>query len=582
MLKAGAADVVLRSNLGRLGPVAERETRAAGNRRTRRRAEAALAESEARKSAVLEASLDPIVTIGDDGRIVEFNEAAERTFGVARQDAIGREIVSLIIPADQQDRYRAGLAHYLSTGQGPMLNRRVELTACRADGGEVPVELTIVPVKLHDSTLFTAYIRDITDRRVLERDLQQAQRLESLGQLAGGIAHDFNNLLVVICNYAAFVAEEVDRAAAAPDGARWAAVREDVGAIIDAGERATALTRQLLAFARRDVARPRVVDLNEIVERIEGLLRRTIGSHIELVTRRGADLWPVRIDPSQVEQVLVNLAVNARDAMPGGGRLSIETANIEVGADHAGVRPGLDEGRFVRLRVSDTGSGMDETQLARAFEPFFTTKPRGEGTGLGLATVYGIVKQAGGDAQLYSDPGVGTTFTALLPATDDAATEQQSRQPATAGAGLGGDETVLVVDDESPIRELARRILGRNGYRVIVATDGADAIDIVRRRGAEIDLVVTDLVMPHLSGKEVAERVGTIRPGLPVLFMSGHAQPSLDATGVLGPGDVLLEKPFSESELLGQVRALLQARAGRRRWRLPGRRPRRRRRAEPE
>jgi signal transduction histidine kinase/CheY-like chemotaxis protein len=393
--------------------------------------------------------------------------------------------------------------------------------------------------------------RDARERK--ERLQAQAQRLESLGQLAGGVAHDFNNLLAVILNYVTFVSEEV-AAAAGPDPApHLEAAGEDLAEVKKAAERAAGLTHQLLVFARRDVIRPQVLDLDTVITGLEDMLRRTIGEHIDLVTSPAGDLWPILADPGQLEQVLVNLAVNARDAMPGGGTLTIDTGNITVDADTIAGGSQARKGRNVRLRVSDTGTGMPADVAQHAFEPFFTTKPDGGGTGLGLATIYGILTQADGNIRIYSEPDVGTTFTITLPATAKTTApiaESVPYQRAPKG------ETVLVVEDEEALREVTRRILTRNGYTVITAANGLDALDIAGRHPDEIHLLVTDVVMPQMLGKEVAERMRVVKPGIEVLFMSGYARPVLASQGRLDPGVALVEKPFSEASILalaGQV-----------------------------
>jgi hypothetical protein len=377
----------------------------------------------------------------------------------------------------------------------------------------------------------------------LEGQLHQSQRMESLGQLAGGVAHDFNNLLAVITNYASFVSEELDDKEAA---------QNDLGQIRVAAERAAELTRQLLAFAGRKVLQPVIFDLNQVIVAVEQLLRRTIGEHVELVISLSTDPSFVEADPGQLEQVLVNLAVNARDAMPDGGLLTIDTENSEIDEAYTETNPGVAPGRYVRLRVSDTGSGMEQAVLDHVFEPFFTTKPRGEGTGLGLPTVFGIVAQAGGEIQLYSEPGIGTTCQVLLPTTDRTPTIGRSL---TEPRDLHGTETVLVVEDEDALREVARRILSRNGYVVLTSANGPEAIALVERHTGVIDLLLTDVIMPQMLGKEVAARIQELFPGLPVLYMSGYARPVLGPT--LGEEIALLEKPFSEQLLLIKVRDVL-------------------------
>jgi signal transduction histidine kinase/CheY-like chemotaxis protein len=386
-----------------------------------------------------------------------------------------------------------------------------------------------------------------------EAQLHQAQRLENLGQLAGGVAHDFNNLLGVILNYASFVSEEMGAATDADWAGRWETASGDVGQIQRAAERAAGLTRQLLAFARREVVRPRVLHLNQVITEVEEMLRRTLGEHVQLVTSLADEPWPVLADPGQLEQVLVNLAVNARDAMPGGGTLTIDTCNITVDADAiAGGSPAR-KGRNVRMRVSDTGAGMPAAVAEHAFDPFFTTKAEGAGTGLGLATVYGILTQADGHIRIYSEAGAGTTFSITLPVTDQAATP--ARVPAPYHRTPKG-ETVLVVEDEEALREVTKRILTRNGYHVLTAANGPQAFDIARRHDGEIHLLVTDVVMPFMLGKEVADSMRAFRPTIEVLYMSGYARPVLASQGRLDPGVALVEKPFSEADLLttaGQV-----------------------------
>ena len=396
--------------------------------------------------------------------------------------------------------------------------------------------------------------RDAREAKERKERLQaQAQRLESLGQLAGGVAHDFNNLLAVILNYVSFVSEEV-AAATGPDAARHLeAASADLAQIKKAAQRAAGLTHQLLVFARRDVVRPQVLDLDKVIAAVEELLRRTIGEHVELITSLAGDLWPVLADPGQLEQVLVNLAVNARDAMPAGGTLTIDTGNITVDADTIAGGSRARKGRNVRLRVSDTGTGMPADVAQHVFEPFFTTKPEGAGTGLGLATVYGILTQADGNIRIYSEPGAGTTFTITLPVTAEAAvpiTEPVPYQRAPKG------ETVLVVEDEDALREVTRRIFARNGYNVITAANGPEALSVAGGHQGEIHLLVTDVVMPHMLGKEVAEKMRVIRPEIEVLFMSGYARPVLTSQGRLDPNVALVEKPFSEADLMamaGQV-----------------------------
>ncbi len=399
------------------------------------------------------------------------------------------------------------------------------------------------------------------DREHLEHQLHQHQRLESLGQLAGGVAHDFNNLLAVILNYTEFIGDAVDTAARAPGGGSWRTVLHDVDQVKAASGRAVDLTQQLLAFARRDVVQPRALNLNHVIRGVEELLHRSIGERVELAVSLPQRLQPVLADPGQVEQILVNLAVNARDAMPTGGTLTIATADVDVPAapgsptaDSGAPPAGLRAGRWVRLEVSDTGQGMAPEILDRVFEPFFTTKPTGEGSGLGLATVHGIVTQIGGSITIDSEPGLGTTFTMVFPATDTAPT---AAEPGTTARPRGGGETVLVVEDGTELREVTHRILSRAGYDVVSAANGYEALEVAARHPTPVTLLLTDLIMPFMTGDELADRMRTRHPGVRVLFMSGYAQPLLAAGARLETDDPLLAKPFSRSALLTKVLEVL-------------------------
>jgi two-component system cell cycle sensor histidine kinase/response regulator CckA len=388
------------------------------------------------------------------------------------------------------------------------------------------------------------------DRERLQAQLHQGQRLEILGQLAGGVAHDFNNLLAVILNCAAFVSEEL---ATEPEPRLQAAGR-DVEQIQRAAERAAELTHQLLAFARREVVQPRPLDLNHIVVDVENLLRRTIGDDINLSTSLAPQLWPVLADAGQIEQVLVNLAVNARDAMSDGGTLSIDTANVVLDTHTDGL---LQAGRYVRLRVGDTGAGMSAEVIEHAFEPFFSTKRDGAGTGLGLSTVYGIVAQAEGAVTIDSQPGTGTTFTILIPVTTEAAAPADEPLPyERTPAG----ETVLIVEDQEALREVTARIFTRSGYHVITAANGAEAVTFAAQHDGDIHLLLTDVVMPNMLGKEVAEKIRQARPDIEVLFMSGYAQPVLASQGRLDPDVSLIDKPFSAAAIIEKAGRLLSDR----------------------
>jgi len=509
------------------------------------------AEASGRIAAIVDSSADAIIGESIDGTITSWNPSAERLYGWPAADAIGKDI-AIIYPPNKLDERATILANIREGKQTAGL----ETVRMRHDGTLIDCLVSISPVRALDGTIVgvASTGRDITDyvaaarqRERLERELQQAQRLESVGQLAGGVAHDFNNLIAVIMNYAEFVADELgDRPA----------LRQDVDEIRRAAERAAALTRQLLIFSRREVAHPEVLDVNSVVGDMRKLLERTIGENIELVTTNAAHLWPVFADRGQIEQVIMNLAVNARDAMAQGGKLVIETQNADLDEDFVATHVDLATGPYVRISVADTGQGMTREVASRAFEPFFTTKPKGKGTGLGLATVYGIVTEARGNVALYSEPGRGTTVTVLVPAGEGAAAAI-AEPSLTMGETPSRGEGVLLVEDEGAVRAAARRILAGSGYRVFESANPTDAIALCNERSRKIDLVLTDVVMPEMSGMELVARLHEVRPGLPVLYMSGYPQDVISHQGLVSGSVHLLEKPFTRSALLRAVREAL-------------------------
>ena len=521
----------------------------------------------ARFRGLMDAGPDAMVCVDRDGRIVLVNGQTERLFGYRRDELVGQP-VEILVPDQVRGLHPAHRAGYAADPRPRAMGADLQPAGRRRDGSTFPAEVSLAAMGTGEGLLVTAVIRDVTERLEiaaererlgiqaerdeLERHLRQSQRLESLGQLAGGVAHDFNNLLGVISNYAAFVGEEVGRQ---PPDERWQAVRNDIGQVQRAAEQAAGLTHQLLAFARQETIQPRVLNLNDVVQSVEQLLIRTLGEHIELIADLTADLPSVLADPGQIEQVLVNLAVNARDAMPQGGKLIIQTVSttIDVSAHDQGEVP---PGRYVALKVSDTGTGIPKEVLDRVFEPFFSTKPKGEGTGLGLATVYGIITQAGGHVRIYSEPGLGTSFTALLPVTEQ---DMAAAAPPPAEPERGRGQTVLVVEDEAAIREVTRRILARNGYHVVTAASGHEALEVLATQLEHIDVLLTDVIMPRMQGKEFADQVLVIQPAARVIFMSGYTQGLLGAQGVLEPGTHLIEKPFSEATLLTKLQGVLRS-----------------------
>lgn len=386
------------------------------------------------------------------------------------------------------------------------------------------------------------------ERRRLEEQLRQAQKMEAIGQLAGGVAHDFNNILTAITGYSELLLDELS-----PDSP----LRDDVSEIRKAADRAATLTRQLLAFSRKQILALRVLDLNVLVADMDKLLRRLLGEDVDLVTKLDPALGAVKADPGQLEQVIVNLAVNARDAMPEGGKLTIETRNADLDESYAREHLPVTPGRYVLLAVSDTGTGMSQETQVHLFEPFFSTKEKGKGTGLGLATVYGIVKQSGGYIWCYSEVGHGSTFKVYLPLVEEPA--QPLAAPRARTKPARGWETVVVVEDEEGVRLLARRVLKAQGYTVLEATDGAAAVALAREHAGPLHLLLTDVILPASSGRKLADELVTLRPGLKVLYMSGYTEDAIVHRGVLDPGTAFLHKPFSPDDLTLKVREVLDA-----------------------
>jgi PAS domain S-box-containing protein len=511
----------------------------------------------AQARAVLDASLEAVVGMDEHGVVVEWNRQAELTFGWSRAEAMSKLVADLIIPARYRTQHLTGLARYLRTGEGPVLGKRLELDALARDGHEFPVELSIVPVRTRAGRMFSASIRDLTSQRdaararvILEERLRQSERLESVGRLVGGIAHDFNNLLAIVLNYTDFVSERLP-----PDDPNQA----DLLQIRSAAERATGFTRQLLTFAKRNPVKAEDIDINAIIGQLRELLRRTLPASIAVDLRLGDGLWSVHADRGQLEQVVLNLVVNAGDAMPEGGRLVVGTSNVEYDDDSATQHLDLAPGRYVYLTVTDTGAGMTKEILDHAFEPFFTTKTHGQGTGLGLATAYGVVQQAGGRISLYSELGKGTTARVLLPAGAALAAAAAPMAVIPATRETGGARTILVVEDEDGVREAARRILSSAGYLVLQIARPDDAVALMRGWTKPIDLLLTDMVMPGMSGRELASHLRIQRPRLPVVYMTGYSEELLDP-GADVTADEIISKPFTREPLLAAVTAALASR----------------------
>jgi len=477
------------------------------------------------------------------GRVIGWNPAAEEIFGVPERKALGRDAHSLF-GAGESLRVET-LLDVLRTNQ----ERVLIVPLPRPDGGESVCEWHHAPL-LHAPGRpagAVSIILDVTERTRLENHFRGAQRLESVGRLAGGIAHDFNNLLTAISGFNNLVL-----GALAPGDP----IRDDATEVAKAADRAKALTRQLLAFSRRQVLAPRLLDLNRVVEDLERILIRVIGEDIELQTRLEGGLPRVSADPGQIEQVIMNLAVNARDAMPRGGGLVIETKAVEVDPSAGPTHSEMPPGPYVMIAVSDTGTGMDAETMARIYEPFFTTKERGQGTGLGLSTAYGIVKQSGGYIYAYSELGKGTTFKVYLPVSKEQGASVGPDKPGTA-VPRGGNETILLVEDEPAVRRFTRRVLTAAGYRVLEARDLKHAMRVATGGGESFQLLVSDVVMPSGSGPELAARLRARDPDLRVLFMSGYTDEAVVRHGLGAMDGAFIEKPLVEEELLRRVRTLL-------------------------
>ncbi|HZI43184.1 MAG TPA: ATP-binding protein [Gemmatimonadaceae bacterium] len=481
-------------------------------------------------------------------RYLRVNTALAQLNGTPAAEHIGRSVSELQPELGEE---RTELLHRVLEQGETLVDVELTRLAPRHGNADRQLRASIFPVVVAEGRPvgIGMFVAETTERRGLEAQLQQAQKMEAVGQLAGGIAHDFNNLLTVITSYGAMVMADLPRES--PHAT-------DVQEILNAANRASSLTRQLLAFSRRQVLQPHVLDLNALTGNLEKMLRRLLREDIQLVTRFDPKLALVNADAGQLEQVIVNLVVNARDAMPRGGRISIETSNVMLGEGYAPMHANAAPGPYVLLSVSDNGRGMDKATQAHIFEPFFTTKPVGQGTGLGLSTVYGIVKQSGGYVWVYSELDRGTTFKVYLPSVSDVPNAFEAERE-TVMQHEGGPERILLVEDEPNVRRIARRILERNGYTVLEASNGVEALRVMERRQEPIALVLTDLVMPEMGGRELASRLRIVSPTSRVLFMSGYTEDAVLRQSVMEPGSVFLDKPFTFETLIRKVREALAA-----------------------
>jgi len=511
--------------------------------------EEALRESEERYRTLFEGSRDAVYITTREGKFIDFNQAFLDLFGHSREELVALQAQDAYVHPVERYRFQQEIEK-----NGFVRDYEVKLR--KKDGKEMDCLLTASVRRGNDGTIlgYQGIIRDISERKraeqemkALEEQLRQSQKMEAIGRLAGGIAHDFNNILTIIKGYSQLSLSELKEGHP---------LKENIEGIEKATDRATDLIRKILAFSRRQVMEMRVLDLNTLLVDLDKLLRRIIGEDVELVTVMVEDLGRVKVDPGQIEQVILNLVVNAKDAMPNGGKLTIETANAELDEIYARSHIAVIPGRYVMLSVSDTGAGMRPEVRERIFEPFYTTKEKGKGTGLGLSTVYGIVKQSGGNIWVYSEPGQGTTFKIYLSREEEPL--EEIREKVVKEELPRGSETVLVVEDEEELRKLAVRVLQKQGYKVLEASQGDKALFISEQHEEPIHLLVTDVVMPGLSGRELSERLTSLRPEIKILYMSGHTNSVILHHGVLEPGVNLLQKPFTPEALTRKVREVLE------------------------
>ncbi|HTS19712.1 MAG TPA: PAS domain S-box protein [Verrucomicrobiae bacterium] len=495
-------------------------------------------------AAIVESSEDAIFGTDLRGSITTWNAGAERLFGYSAREATGRSVEMIIPPERARERREVlgMIAHAERISQ-------FETVCLMKKGNHVDVSISVSPIKDASGQIVGAstIARDISERNRLQQQLQQAQKVEAIGRLAGGVAHDFNNILTTIIGYCDLLREELG----VQDNAR-----ANVEEISAAAERAASLTRQLLAFSRKQTLQPKVLDLNAVIGNLDKMLRRLIGEDVDLITKLAPDLGRVKADPGQIEQVLMNLAVNARDAMPDGGKLLIETANATLDSETACLPQDVTSGDYVMIAVTDTGTGMTEEVKAHLFEPFFTTKPQGHGTGLGLSTCYGIVKQSGGHIHVYSEVGHGTTFKVCLPRISEGALMDTPGAPMV--VHKDGSETILLVEDDLSVRGLSARLLRSKGYNVVEASNGQEALRVAQERNpGEISLLLTDVIMPEMGGRELADQFRATHPNTKILFCSGYTQEAIDRGGELEPGTAFLQKPFTPSALNQKIREVL-------------------------
>ena len=497
-------------------------------------------------TTLLESASEAILGIDRRGKIILANRRAEEIFNYTRAELVGASIETLV-PESKRAIHASLREEYFDRPRIRPMGIGMELSGRRRDGSEFPVEVSLNIIETSEGSVAIAFITDISQRKQLEEQLIHAQKMEAVGRLAGGVAHDFNNMLTVISGYGRMMVDEL------PPGDP---LREYAEEICKAAERAGAVTNQLLSFSRRQLIQ-RVINVNTVIVQTEKMLHRLLGEDIQLALELAQNIASIKADPNQIEQAIVNLAVNSRDAMPNGGQIFLQTANVRLDDAYVQTHLGVKPGEYVMIAITDTGHGMDPEVRKRAFEPFFTTKERGKGTGLGLATVYGMVKQSGGDIWVYSEVGKGTTFKLYFPRVDELPSE--TRSETTERVATENLDTVLVVEDEKPVRDLTVRLLQNLGYSVLSAASGQEAIAVSTSFSGNISVLLTDMVMPEMNGKQVAEALQRMRPNIKVLYLSGYTEHTVINHEIESGAD-FLPKPFSRETLSKKLGELLNGR----------------------
>jgi PAS domain S-box-containing protein len=512
-----------------------------------RKAQEALLESEQMARGIIDTALDAFVQMDESGRIIDWNSQAEAIFGWSHHEAVGRTLADLIVPEQHRALHQQGLAHFLRSGESAILGKRFEIEAQRRDGRLIQIELSVTALRRRSGYVFNGFMRDLTEKVAAEAQIRQAQKMEAVGQLTGGIAHDFNNILTVITGTIEILAEAV------ADKPQLAAIAHMID---EASERGAGLTQHLLAFARKQPLQPQETDINALIVETAQLLRPTLGEQVEMESMLESDAWRAMVDPNQLATALLNLSINARDAMPNGGKLTLETGNVHLDESYLSANSDVAPGPYVMIAVSDTGAGIPAAIRDKVFEPFFTTKATGKGTGLGLSMVYGFVKQSGGHIKIYSEEGHGTTIKIYLPRASGQAQLVSDGPHALIG---GGHESILVVEDDALVRNYVVAQLGSLGYRTVTARDATEALAVVDS-SVELDLLFTDVIMPGaMNGRQLADEAVRRRPSLKVLFTSGYTENAIVHHGRLDPGVLLLAKPYRKTDLARMVRKAFEA-----------------------